>query len=144
MLSKPMHRFSLYHVLPSSTAPSNGHISRSHRHAAGLEGLSQGPKVTLQDIQDLQLPVETHNQHLAQGSPRRKQGPRPYSGGIASINGPIRRRISRACDQCNQLRTKCDGRNPCAHCIGMFEAPRKKHSTIVKCGLIPCVFRVSS
>jgi len=32
---------------------------------------------------------------------------------------PVRRRISRACDQCNQLRTKCDGQNPCAHCVGM-------------------------
>lgn len=31
---------------------------------------------------------------------------------------PARRRISRACDQCNQLRTKCDGHNPCAHCAG--------------------------
>lgn len=30
----------------------------------------------------------------------------------------IRRRISRACDQCNQLRTKCDGKSPCAHCVG--------------------------
>ncbi|KAJ5690482.1 Xylanolytic transcriptional activator xlnR [Penicillium macrosclerotiorum] len=30
---------------------------------------------------------------------------------------PVRRRISRACDQCNQLRTKCDGQQPCAHCI---------------------------
>lgn len=29
-----------------------------------------------------------------------------------------RKRISRACDQCNQLRTKCDGEKPCAHCIG--------------------------
>ncbi|PGH05115.1 hypothetical protein AJ80_08414 [Polytolypa hystricis UAMH7299] len=32
-------------------------------------------------------------------------------------NAPVRRRISRACDQCNQLRTKCDGQTPCAHCI---------------------------
>ncbi|KAK9494031.1 fungal-specific transcription factor domain-containing protein [Lipomyces doorenjongii] len=29
----------------------------------------------------------------------------------------IRRRISRACDQCNQLRTKCDGKQPCLHCL---------------------------
>ncbi|KAK9242721.1 fungal-specific transcription factor domain-containing protein [Lipomyces tetrasporus] len=29
----------------------------------------------------------------------------------------IRRRISRACDQCNQLRTKCDGQHPCLHCV---------------------------
>ncbi|RDA86786.1 hypothetical protein CP532_6391 [Ophiocordyceps camponoti-leonardi (nom. inval.)] len=28
-----------------------------------------------------------------------------------------RRRVSRACDRCNQLRTKCDGQHPCAHCI---------------------------
>ena len=28
----------------------------------------------------------------------------------------VRRRISRACDQCNQLRTRCDGQEPCAHC----------------------------
>nr|A1DIC0.2 RecName: Full=Xylanolytic transcriptional activator xlnR; AltName: Full=Xylanase regulator [Aspergillus fischeri NRRL 181] len=34
-----------------------------------------------------------------------------------SASAPVRRRISRACDQCNQLRTKCDGQNPCAHCI---------------------------
>lgn len=34
-------------------------------------------------------------------------------------DGPVRRRISRACDQCNQLRTKCDGKFPCAHCVGM-------------------------
>lgn len=32
----------------------------------------------------------------------------------------VRRRISRACDQCNQLRTKCDGQQPCAHCHGNF------------------------
>ncbi|KAI5795659.1 fungal-specific transcription factor domain-containing protein [Geopyxis carbonaria] len=34
-----------------------------------------------------------------------------------STPGPIRRRISRACDQCNQLRTKCDGKLPCQHCV---------------------------
>ncbi|GIZ41567.1 hypothetical protein CKM354_000486600 [Cercospora kikuchii] len=38
--------------------------------------------------------------------------------GKTSTNGqPVRRRISRACDQCNQLRTKCDGQHPCAHCV---------------------------
>ncbi|KAL1587378.1 hypothetical protein WHR41_03959 [Cladosporium halotolerans] len=35
----------------------------------------------------------------------------------ASTGQPVRRRISRACDQCNQLRTKCDGKSPCAHCV---------------------------
>ncbi|KAF2750370.1 hypothetical protein M011DRAFT_474819 [Sporormia fimetaria CBS 119925] len=37
--------------------------------------------------------------------------------GRAATSGPVRRRISRACDQCNQLRTKCDGKAPCAHCM---------------------------
>ncbi|OJJ51138.1 hypothetical protein ASPZODRAFT_148477 [Penicilliopsis zonata CBS 506.65] len=37
--------------------------------------------------------------------------------GIRKNSTSVRRRISRACDQCNQLRTKCDGQNPCAHCI---------------------------
>lgn len=37
-----------------------------------------------------------------------------------SSSTPVRRRISRACDQCNQLRTKCDGQQPCSHCIGNF------------------------
>jgi hypothetical protein len=35
-------------------------------------------------------------------------------------NAPVRRRISRACDQCNQLRTRCDGQSPCAHCVGRY------------------------
>ncbi|KAH0547642.1 hypothetical protein FGG08_000131 [Glutinoglossum americanum] len=39
------------------------------------------------------------------------------NGSATSSAGPVRRRISRACDQCNQLRTKCDGKLPCAHCV---------------------------
>ncbi|KAK9385856.1 fungal-specific transcription factor domain-containing protein [Lipomyces mesembrius] len=40
------------------------------------------------------------------------------SGSSSSTEGRnIRRRISRACDQCNQLRTKCDGKQPCLHCL---------------------------
>lgn len=34
-------------------------------------------------------------------------------------NKKVRKRTTRACDQCNQLRTKCDGMQPCAHCKGM-------------------------
>ena len=46
---------------------------------------------------------------------------------------PARRRISRACDQCNQLRTKCDGHNPCAHCVGTDLSSRPTFSI---CALI--------
>lgn len=42
-----------------------------------------------------------------------------------SSSAPVRRRISRACDQCNQLRTKCDGQNPCAHCIGKINCTNR-------------------
>ncbi|KAK9473170.1 fungal-specific transcription factor domain-containing protein [Dipodascopsis tothii] len=45
----------------------------------------------------------------ADGRNRRKLGPTDEQS--------KRRRISRACDQCNQLRTKCDGKQPCQHCI---------------------------
>lgn len=31
-----------------------------------------------------------------------------------------RKRISRACDACNSLRTKCNGNFPCNHCSGMM------------------------
>lgn len=34
-------------------------------------------------------------------------------------NPQPRKRTTRACDQCNHLRTKCDGKSPCAHCVGM-------------------------
>ncbi|PMD15725.1 hypothetical protein NA56DRAFT_329512 [Hyaloscypha hepaticicola] len=43
----------------------------------------------------------------------------PYHGtGAKSANDSsrIRRRITLACDQCNQQRTKCDGQSPCARC----------------------------
>lgn len=43
-----------------------------------------------------------------------RSGIRKHSADTAAV----RRRISRACDQCNQLRTKCDGQSPCAHCTG--------------------------
>jgi xylanolytic transcriptional activator XlnR len=43
-----------------------------------------------------------------------RAGIRKHSADTAAV----RRRISRACDQCNQLRTKCDGQSPCAHCTG--------------------------
>lgn len=33
------------------------------------------------------------------------------SARASAASGPVRRRISRACDQCNQLRTKCDGKS---------------------------------
>ncbi|KAL2266994.1 hypothetical protein VTJ83DRAFT_4271 [Remersonia thermophila] len=116
MLSNPLHRFSPYHI-PSTTLLTNGHVPAGHLHAAaGLDPLAPGSHYALQQLQQH---VGVHNPHLARAGPQPKHRQHPYgpAARAAGTAGPIRRRISRACDQCNQLRTKCDGQHPCAHCI---------------------------
>ncbi|KAF2483138.1 fungal-specific transcription factor domain-containing protein [Neohortaea acidophila] len=49
-------------------------------------------------------------------SPAQQQQQQQQQPGASGGEQPVRRRISRACDQCNQLRTKCDGQQPCSHC----------------------------
>lgn len=119
MLSNPLHRFSPYHTLPSNTLLSNAHVPTSHLHSTGFETVSPNSQYA---FQQLQQHVGVHNAHLARPTQQPKHRAHPYGPGprSASAAGPIRRRISRACDQCNQLRTKCDGQHPCAHCIGMY------------------------
>ncbi|KUI68579.1 hypothetical protein VM1G_04183 [Cytospora mali] len=134
MLSNPLHRFSPYQSIPSSNLLANGHSSQSHMHVSGIDGLSQGPQYALQHLQQH---VGIRNQHLGPDSPQGKQWHHPFGGRSASINTPIRRRISRACDQCNQLRTKCDGQHPCAHCIDFglgceYQRERKKRGKASK------------
>ncbi|KAK3374456.1 fungal-specific transcription factor domain-containing protein [Lasiosphaeria ovina] len=115
MLSNPLHRFSPYHTMPSTTLMSNGHMTANHLHNGGLDSLSHGSHYALQQLQQH---VGVHNPHLARPGHQQKHRQHPYGPSrSAGAAGPIRRRISRACDQCNQLRTKCDGQHPCAHCI---------------------------
>ncbi|KAI0008555.1 transcriptional activator xlnR [Xylariaceae sp. FL0662B] len=116
MLSNPLQRFSPYHTLPSNPLLSNGHMPGSHLHANSLDTFGHGSQYA---IQHLQHNVGVHGPHLAR-APQPKHRQHPYGGSntrATGAAGPIRRRISRACDQCNQLRTKCDGQHPCAHCI---------------------------
>lgn len=118
MLSNPLHRYSTYNALPSSGMLSTG-LSSHHMHTQGLDTLAHGSQYALQQLQQN---IELHQ------SRNKVQRQHPYGGrssgnGRSSAhatgsNGPVRRRISRACDQCNQLRTKCDGQSPCAHCVG--------------------------
>ncbi|EAA33375.1 transcriptional activator xlnR [Neurospora crassa] len=116
MLSNPLHRFAPYHAMPSPTLLSGGHVTASHLHAAGLDTMGPGSHYALQQLQQH---VSVHNHHLARAGPQPKHRQHPYGPVTRATGaaGPIRRRISRACDQCNQLRTKCDGQHPCAHCI---------------------------
>lgn len=127
MLSNPLHRFSAYNALPSNNILSNGHVPSHHMHS-GLDTLAHGSQYALQQLQQH---VDVHQNSQAYRGHNSKHRQHPYSGtGAMGANGrtangngasgPIRRRISRACDQCNQLRTKCDGQSPCAHCVGKF------------------------
>jgi hypothetical protein len=124
MLSNPLHRFSAYNALPSSNMLSNGHLPSNHMHS-GLHNLADNSQYGLQQLQH----VDVHPNDQVHRSHNNKHRQHPYSAGPVNgrsgsngATGPIRRRISRACDQCNQLRTKCDGQNPCAHCVGKSSA----------------------
>jgi hypothetical protein len=123
MLSNPLHRFSTYNSLPSSNMLSH-HTPSGHLHSAGLDALAHGSQYALQQLQQQ---VDAHQNSQFRSSQNARHRQHPYGAAAAntgrslssaSTSGPIRRRISRACDQCNQLRTKCDGQSPCAHCVG--------------------------
>ncbi|PBP25626.1 hypothetical protein BUE80_DR003519 [Diplocarpon rosae] len=116
MLSKRPHRFSAYDVLPSSNM-----MSTSHVHS-GLHTLLDPSQCALQQFEQH---IGSHKKSLVHRNPNSKNrqhldahGPaRERSVSSSGMSGPIRRRISRAYDQCNQLRSKCDGQSPCSHCI---------------------------
>ncbi|RMJ17373.1 Xylanolytic transcriptional activator xlnR [Fusarium kuroshium] len=118
MLSNPLQRFSPYQNIASSNISPDGNVQQTQIQGNGLETLGQNHQYP---IQPLSQPVSLQNPHLARAGPQTKNRQHPY-GTAARGSGAsgIRRRISRACDQCNQLRTKCDGQHPCAHCIVEF------------------------
>lgn len=130
MLSNPLHRFPSYHSLPVANMMPTGHLSSNHMHGSGLESLTPQSQYALQQLQR-QIDGHQNSQSGRSNSSKHRQHPyngvsangngngRPSTANGAHTSGPVRRRISRACDQCNQLRTKCDGQNPCAHCVGM-------------------------
>ncbi|PQE10232.1 transcriptional activator xlnr protein [Rutstroemia sp. NJR-2017a WRK4] len=135
MLSNPLHRFSAYNSLPSNNMLSTAHLPSNHLHNSGLDTLAHSSQYALQQLQQ-QVDIHQNSQVHRNGASKHRQ--HPYALGVSGNNGraasngtgtsgPIRRRISRACDQCNQLRTKCDGQNPCAHCVGCeYIRERKK------------------
>ncbi|KAL3475666.1 fungal-specific transcription factor domain-containing protein [Aspergillus californicus] len=130
---------SLQHFASSFSPFSNSQSARlTHSHTVGLDTLAEGSQYVLEQ---LQLSREGGSDNSASSSMRHpvsrskdplyednNSGFKASSGRDSladarsmirknSASGPVRRRISRACDQCNQLRTKCDGQNPCAHCL---------------------------
>lgn len=128
MLSNPLHRFSAYNTMPSNNMLSNGHLPSSHMHTSGLDTLAHGSQYAISQLHQQQVDIRQNSQSHRNATSKHRQ--HPYAMGMPGGNatparatgnsGPIRRRISRACDQCNQLRTKCDGQSPCAHCVGKY------------------------
>lgn len=94
------------------------HHDHNQAPMSGLDALAQGSQYALQQLHDSHLnPAPQDHDAFSQNQPGQDQS----ASNKGSSNGaPVRRRISRACDQCNQLRTKCDGKTPCAHCVGML------------------------
>lgn len=125
MLSNPLHRFSTYNTMPSNNMMSAGHLPSNHMHTSGLDALAHGSQYAISQLHQQQVDLRQNSQAHRNTASKHRQ--HPYAIGISGNNatsarstgnsGPIRRRISRACDQCNQLRTKCDGQSPCAHCV---------------------------
>ncbi|KAK5118179.1 hypothetical protein LTR85_008159 [Meristemomyces frigidus] len=106
------------------------HVPQQQMSTSGLDTLAEGSQYHLQQLQQQQVmhglkgakPTLKHRASYSSvngmAAARRDSSSMGKSGRPSSGNGqPVRRRISRACDQCNQLRTKCDGQTPCAHCV---------------------------
>ena len=123
---------------PDTKMFSSGCPNAHELHSAGYGGVHHESQYVLQDISSLPMannepappsrspnPTRTLPSTLshsksplkAKDSRRRSTGP-SKSEERSDGSGAVRRRISRACDQCNQLRTKCDGGTPCSHCVG--------------------------
>lgn len=116
----------------TSQSPQVQTMTQRQAPMSGLDALAAGSQYALQQMQHQNIQtIQTQHQQQqkveaessiadddddAQDEPRRESIATQKGG--RSNSGSVRRRISRACDQCNQLRTKCDGKQPCAHCVG--------------------------
>ncbi|GJN81058.1 hypothetical protein PLIIFM63780_004590 [Purpureocillium lilacinum] len=132
MLSNPLQRYSPYHnsaVAAPVGAPAavtgppsayNTQLAQAHLQTDGFGGFRQDHGYGFQPPPPLDRDMPVTSPPMGPPMPHSKPK-HHHSGGpggrSSTASAPIRRRISRACDQCNQLRTKCDGRHPCAHCI---------------------------
>ncbi|KAJ9633064.1 hypothetical protein H2204_007454 [Knufia peltigerae] len=92
---------------------------QSHNGYAEFHDYGQRPDMMQSQPQQLSSILHSSQQSYEMGSnlqAGRKRRESELDGNVANDASAVRRRISRACDQCNQLRTKCDGKQPCAHC----------------------------
>jgi hypothetical protein len=136
MISTGLHQYHTgfsHHNLPHpNMVDQHQHLAAQHMGHSPLDTLaytSQHPALQFHQNRHV-LPtgksmVKPHRMPYANGpiaaAPRDQRTAMLHErAGRSATAGPVRRRISRACDQCNQLRTKCDGKAPCAHCMGKY------------------------
>jgi xylanolytic transcriptional activator XlnR len=107
-----MHGFNTSIYADSKLATSmGGHQMLSNYHSRHQQLLRPSPSQSEPNI----YPRPSHEPQNLQAGQKRKESEIDVHD-VHSSN-QVRRRITRACDQCNQLRTKCDGKHPCAHCL---------------------------
>ncbi|KAF2143826.1 uncharacterized protein K452DRAFT_296800 [Aplosporella prunicola CBS 121167] len=127
MLSTSLHPYTVSAFNPLPSPDLLNHDQHPRLPTSGLDALAQGSQYALHhypppaqhDLDGKSFARQRHHPYV-NPSPSATQRPAMAPDRMArnSISGaPVRRRISRACDQCNQLRTKCDGKSPCAHCV---------------------------
>ena len=119
MLSSSNHQYpSPFIHRPSGNTPAPTEPMMQQRSPmAGLDALATGSQYALQQMQQnadntsqkqkQRSSSDATHGNLTQDQSASALAQKPVGG--RSTGGPVRRRISRACDQCNQLRTKCDG-----------------------------------
>ncbi|KAI8942547.1 hypothetical protein NX059_000607 [Plenodomus lindquistii] len=129
MLSTNLHQYpsAFSHVPRNMVEQQHNHLAAQHLGSSSLDTLARSSQyAALQFHQNRHMLshgkaiVKPHRLPYASGpiAPRNQRDMlHERSGRGSATSGSVRRRISRACDQCNQLRTKCDGRQSCAHCI---------------------------
>ncbi|PNY29861.1 Xylanolytic transcriptional activator xlnR, partial [Tolypocladium capitatum] len=119
MLSNPLQRSSSYHHAAAASV-FDDHMNQPQINTDAFATFGPGSSYGFLQLQrDMAMAAASPPMTSPASASRPKPNQhRPTTAGASSgTSRPIRRRISRACDQCNQLRTKCDGRQPCAHCI---------------------------
>lgn len=124
---QPLHQHPHHHDGSTASLDSLGgyHLHSQPQYAAAAANMMH------HGLGELPPPIPSPGMHVPSkspptsypGKPRYQPYAQPQQQQQQQVRAPatgtghVRRRISRACDQCNQLRTKCDGQHPCAHCI---------------------------
>lgn len=122
----PQYQSGYDHLGNASMMTQRGLDPSQQSPLSGLDLLAQGSQYALQQLHQSDLHTGQQASHresfsTSNGDSTAQQQEHSHTqGNTSSTSGSVRRRISRACDQCNQLRTKCDGKTPCAHCVGML------------------------